>query len=117
MSAKLSFLKILTLLILFFSFTHILNINYTRDHEMAHVEIMKHYGCQNASYNIKYFQSSGTSHCEDEGGEYYSKDFSDEIQLHMLNEVIGYNVSNIGNYIMAGFVLLSMAIILVSDSR
>jgi len=93
-----------------------LNISFTRGHELAHVAIFKHYGCENASYRINYLVFSGISQCNNHNAV-PEQLYPDMAKLHMLNEIVGYNVSNIGNCILVGFLFLGLAILVAIDRR
>ena len=78
---------------------------HTQWHENAHREITKHHGCVNISYQISTF--SGNVTCLE-----YAQvgPTEDEVQLHNMNEIIGYNTRSIINTI---FVLTGIVIVVL----
>lgn len=80
-------------------------------HERAHVAIFKAGGCEEAVYETTHMGLVGETRCE----KYTAKEITKMEELHLLNEIIGYNMDGISLSIVAGFFLLSFAILLNGD--
>lgn len=71
-------------------------------HEDIHARIMTAYGCSDAKYKIV-FPLSVVTYCND---NIYQEGF-EEVKLHIINEIVGYNTISI---ILAIFVAILMKI-------
>ena len=75
----------------------------TAAHEDAHKQIMLYHGCENVTTDVNW-DFSGSAKCED------SRQISDqEVFLHSLNEIIGYQADMITAMILILFCLLSIS--------
>ncbi len=97
-------------IVIFASIFYIQEIQNTISHEQAHVQIMKHDGCQNPMYKVNYKDASGYTKCMDKDRTRY--EWTKESELHMLNEIVGYNVRSIANSVLIGCFLIGIAVFL-----
>ena len=95
-------IKILILILILFGLVYMLEFIYTTSHENVHLQIYTYFGCKNATYDINYLWLNAVSECND-----VEKTHSlEEVQLHSLNEIIGYAVYSLGIFILVGIIML-----------
>lgn len=78
-------------------------------HERAHQAIFRAAGCIDATYSLDLLSMSGEARCHEYGS---NTEVTKEEELHMMNEIISYNLDALCGSILCGLFMIALAILL-----